>query len=200
MAAVYAAALYWLNSDAVVERSLAGGSLHTVASVSGPFGEETFAVDSSGIYWTMGSGDLVLSRTSGGSVTTLVMQPNIGGNIATNSSALYWSASPPVMNTPTAGTIMRLLKSGGAPVPLVSTLNDPIGIAIDNDSLYWAQLNDQGTGCTSCGAIMSAPIEGGVARTLVGNQNSPSGIISDTTSLYWIIPGHYGSIMKLTPK
>ena len=72
--------------------------------------------------------------------------------------------------------IMRIVKSGGVPVPLSDSPGAEGGVAIDDTYVYWA--ND------STDEIRRVPKVGGTEEVL-GSSSEPQGMALDAANIYW---------------
>lgn len=72
-----------------------------------------------------------------------------------------------------------LSAASGTITTLASGLDNPWGLAIQGQTLYWTNSDDPG-------AIMSIDLEGGAPITLIGQRHTPSNIVTDAQHLYWI--------------
>jgi hypothetical protein len=70
--------------------------------------------------------------------------------------------------------------SGAGPTTLATENGEPAGIAVQNGTVYWANLG---------GTIMSVPSGGGTPTTLATGQSQPSAIAVDGSSVYWTNTG-----------
>jgi hypothetical protein len=197
--AVGPSGVYGTNgSDAPVSAPLQGGGAATVLA-PGPGNSNTYgiAVDSTSVYWTDFNDPGVVSKVprGGGQATTLATG-HVAFGIAVDATSVYWVNG----GGASAGSLMKVARSGGTPVTLAMGFPGPIGLAIDAQNAYVTVGGQSNTG----GWIVKVPLRGGNITTLVGGLNQPYGIAVDATSVYWTTlggtPGGGGTIMKLTPK
>ncbi len=69
----------------------------------------------------------------------------------------------------------------------------PISIAVDSESVYWANSGNGTMGTT----ISSAPLGGRTITKLASSHGQAFSIAVDATSVYWVAGG---DVMRLTPK
>jgi len=147
--------------------------------------------DGSFVYFVTGAGTIA-ARNEGtnnikrislkdGSVSILVK----GGEhfpsdaLAVDDKFLYWSDG---------GTILRVLKTGGASEAIVSDApGSPAEMVVDSDSIYW--LIWTGGEKPHPVPVMFAPKKGGAAKQLAPPQTGANGICIDADSVYWTTPG-----------
>jgi hypothetical protein len=85
--------------------------------------------------------------------------------------------------------------AGGAPEALVAGLHGPGDVALDGDTLYWANTD---------GRIMKVSVAGGAPTVLATEQIDPLNVTVDATAVYWTNRGAVGApegaVLRLTPK
>jgi hypothetical protein len=72
-------------------------------------------------------------------------------------------------------------------------LGYPLGIAVDQESVYWTNYE------VGFGSVMQVALSGGTPITIASAQDGPFGIGVDGTSVYWTNVTS-GSVVKATPK
>jgi hypothetical protein len=170
--AVDGQSVYWADnygSKSVQKVGLCGG---TPVTLAGGYGAMSMAIDATSVYWS--TADAVWKTPLSGGISTTLASAQIGpGAITLGGSYVYW------MNFSAAneGTLVKLPRSGGTPVTVLSGLDEQSGLAVDATSLYFTTYNP--------GAVMKVGLDGGLPVTLVGGQIGPSQIALDATSVYW---------------
>ena len=90
---------------------------------------------------------------------------------------------------------MKMALTGGAPEVLVAGLHGPGDLALDGDTLYWANTD---------GRIMKVSVAGGPPTVLADGQIDPLNVTVDATAVYWTNRGGVGApegaVLRLTPK
>lgn len=135
-----------------------------------------------------GTGNVASCAASGCNGTPTNLSGGQGGlDIAISGSTLFWSNNYS-SGAPQAGRLMTCsLASGCAATTMAFTSNDvddagtplqPIGVAVDATSVYWA---DYGAGL-----VMSANQNGSGMRTLATGQVLVRDLVVDATNVYWV--------------
>jgi hypothetical protein len=130
-----AESVYWTTfSEPMSIRSLplAGGSPVTLATSPGPGG--AIALDAHNVYW-IARGAVMKMSLNGGTPTQLASDSPTGflSGIAVDGGNVYWS---------TADSIMKVSVDGGTPVVLVTGQDVPSAVAVDDTSVYWANVGN----------------------------------------------------------
>jgi hypothetical protein len=152
------------------------------------------AVDSTSVYWSetnFADAGAIVTCPSGGcdggpTVLANAIQPEF---IAIDATNVYWTDW-------TAGNVMMCAKTGcgGTLTMLASGQKNPIGIAHDSTTVYWA--NNSGTnGLMKCDIATCA--DGGSPTVLYASALGAGGIALDSTNIYVTVPGGTpGAIVK----
>jgi hypothetical protein len=202
--AVDSTRVYWgAIDDAVLGESLSGGTPTTIAIGARPSGEAMgVAVDATNVYWTnLGDATIRSAPLSGGTGTQLARLSNGASQVlAADATSLYLADCE---NAP--GTLVRVPKTGGAPVTLASgflQLAQAGGMAVDATNVYYANFDVAHCGFGNTpgpcdGAVMKVPINGGTPVTIAALSNAPLTIAVDATSVYWVSAA---GVFSVTPK
>jgi hypothetical protein len=115
--------------------------------------------------------------------------------VAADSTHVYWTERGHGTAIPPDGAVMKMPLTGGAPEVLVAGLHGPGDLALDGDTLYWANTD---------GRIMKVSIAGGPPTLLATGQVDPLNVTVDATAVYWTNRGGVGApqgaVLRLTPK
>lgn len=80
---------------------------------------------------------------------------------------------------------------GGSPTTLASGLRDPVGVAADEDSVYWVD--------ELAGTVVKMPRAGGRATVIASGQASPDAIAVDDQFVYWANAGRSDDANGIVP-
>ena len=112
------------------------------------------------------------------------------GSIAVDASSIYCTGDGLVGDT-SGGTIMRVSKTGGDPVVLVSKQDEPGSIAVDDKNIYWVTTTN----------LMKAALDGKDVTRLVASQDILSDVTLDASNVYFTaVPktrSNAGKVLKL---
>ncbi len=130
------------------------------------------------VYWTLDSGGAVKRANKDGSEPVLLgAMP--GWSIRVDSRDVFWTAH-------TEGKLYRAAKDGtdvhpetGDPLPveLVAGQQDPRGLALDDDHVYWTDVGDD--------AVRRVSKEGGAVQDLATKQQGPRNVFVQGDHVYW---------------
>lgn len=113
----------------------------------------------------------------GSSPTVVASGVEVGGRIALGAVHVYWTSGAPdnaVYRSPRSGT------GGGAEVTAMARGQaNPQAIAVDAESVYWANFDD--------GTVHACPLAGcgDGPRTIARDQGGPNAIATDGARVYW---------------
>jgi hypothetical protein len=123
-------------------------------------------------------GSIVSVPKTGGEPKVLVEGQKGLAEVALDATNLYWTTG----NGKGGGTVMKVALKGGAATKLVtvkdSELGGPIGIEVDEKSVYWVV-------STRFGSVQKVAKAGGAAVMLSEKQRSPYDIAGDANGVYW---------------
>jgi hypothetical protein len=147
-----------------------------------------FAVDSSAVYWTQGTGSppgVYFKAIAGNMMPNLLGITDDPRGVVVDLNYVYWVDY-------TDGSVNRSSLVGGSAsqIALLPALDDsgatpgPLALAVDGQNVYWVDFEG--------GTInMTSKSPGGAATQLASGRVKPRAIAVDATSIYWI---DYGSL------
>jgi hypothetical protein len=179
----------------LVKESLGGGAAVTLTTTGNFLGD--IAEDASGVYlvenWNFegqtGGFGVWKVAINGGPPATVASAGSMGPSfpsaqgIAVDATNIYWTDQG--VDSPGAGRVMKVGRTGGKPTTLASGSGAPGEIAVDGTSAYWTNSN---------GLVMKIALVGGTSTTLASDQKSPGALAVDTANVYWVASG---AIMKV---
>lgn len=175
--------VYWTNaaaSGSVMKVPLRGGKPMTLAgSLTSPDG---IAVDESHVYWTSSSGSVMSAPRDGGKPSTLAQKQDQPTSITARGGSVYWT------NQTGAGSVMKVKASGDSAKPIVTGVNMPCGVAVDDQSVYYTSYGS--------GTVSRVGLEGGKPSVLANGQAFPCNVAVQGASLFWVNTGRPASVMR----
>ena len=173
-------ALPSMGDGAVMRADKDGGAPTPVAS--NQQAARGITVDSTQVYWTSLAPMANVSATlkaGGGPVTPIATLQDYPWEVAVDAQNYYWVDGANDVAMQPAGTVWKLPRTGGAPIPVAQAQYDPISLAVGNGFLYWAQ-----NAAPPNGALMRAPLDGGAAAPL-GSANGAVSVALGDAGLFW---------------
>jgi len=142
------------------------------------------AVDDSNVYWTnnVADGSVAMVPITGGPAAVLASAQFYPTGIAVHANEVVWANGEISVGggvaPPNAGSVMRAPLDGGAPVTLVSGLDEPFAVAVDDTSVYFT------AGANSI--VEKVALTGGTPVVLASSRygNTEGAIALDRTSVY----------------
>ncbi len=218
--------IYWTTGAGDIGRAnLDGSGVNTQFITIADGFLSGLAVDSSYIYWkdsdhrSIGRANL---DGSGIDETFITGAGASRGAVAVDAQYVYWT-SITGSSAPFVGTIGRANLNGTGPTPnFITGADDPLGLAVDSDSIYWSNnysCNYQNDPPTSCGGgtighanlngtgveqnfVTAVQLEGAGCGTDPETRCGPSSVVvatlpDGTSAIYWDNP-QVGSIGRET--
>ncbi len=128
------------------------------------------AATESHVYWTSIDGSVARIATAGGSTEVLVSGQNQPGDIAVNSTDVYWT------NLGDA-TILRLPLDGGTPVVVLKNVGLAWSIKVSDTNLVYVD--------NQSGDVRQLSLEPGSTPITITTTQGSWGVNMDATTLYW---------------
>lgn len=163
----------------------------------------SLAIANGQVYWLDMGGIGSVSAGAGGNGQEIVTSASssvfaIGGFVAANGTDVFWANG----DFP-SGTVGRAPATGGT-TQVVATTDDPIGVAVDANNLYWSTF---GSSNSATGTIVSQPLAGGSPTVLASGLATVGPIAVDSTSVYFSdmfgavssVPIGGGAVVQLAP-
>jgi hypothetical protein len=86
------------------------------------------------------------------------------------------------------GSVSKVPREGGVPVPLANTQIKPSSIAVTASNIYWTiQGSEKPQSGSPDGGIAMSPLEGGTPVLLASHQDHPNHIAIDEAYAYWVV-------------
>lgn len=155
------------------------------------------AIDATDIYF-VDKLDATLYRVSkdGGRQTALAsFASSIVYDVAVDGADVYVASTPESFSTaPMPGTIAAVSKSGGTPRIVVSGVNNPFQLALDETHVYWVaagtlSFTANGLQAQADGKIERAQKDGSARQTLAEHLSAPTNLVADTNAIYFTESG-----------
>ncbi len=145
------------------------------------------AADADFVYWTNEANTLVLRSPKARGPVEVFHDSGVDKHphaIITDETHVYWTESD------TAGRIVRKPKDSleaDLPEELASGQGEPVGIALDETYVYWANLGGN--------SINRVPKIGGAVEVIAVSQLMPTALVVDDTHIFWLSAGS-GQVMR----
>ncbi len=161
-----------------VSGALSGSVFATGSGVNDPYG---LAADAAGNVYVADAADgLVSEVTPGGKVSTFASGFNLPWGMAVDAGVLYVADGR-------AGTVSKVPNAGATPIPVVSGLQDPTGLAFDSAGNLYISSNNGGT-------VIEVPKGGGPFKTIASGLDGPSGLAFDAAGNLYIADTGDGTV------
>jgi sugar lactone lactonase YvrE len=122
----------------------------------------------------------------------LASEQNRPSGLAVDATSVYWSNSGghPAFTRDAGpnGSIMKVSVDGGSVTSLVSGLDSPSAIAVDQANIYWTEWYGS--------VVKRLPLKGGEPITLASGKGALDNVVVDDTNVYWSDLGR-GTVMKM---
>jgi hypothetical protein len=181
-----------------------GGSTSTLLAMGGNMGTQ-LTFDSTSIYYSLESSDdaglpeyaLGSLPIAGGTQSTVAApSPSTIEGIASDGHSIYVlkDDSNSTGGTPIFHGVIEAIPLGsGAPVTLQTVSEQPTGVAVDSQYVYWTQTPAVSLmGTQAMGSVHRVPLAGGTDETLATGQLDPVAVAVDASGIYWINRGTPG--------
>jgi hypothetical protein len=187
-------AVYWSDADLdqIVMRPLEGTSNTVLAESQRTV--KYLALDSTSVYWTNETGEVVKVAKAGGPPTVLASGQSQPLGIAVDATRVYWAAAGD-------GWIRSVPLSGGA-VQNVREAEYPIAVSLQDGYLIYTNAPGALTTTSDTGQVLRVPLDGGTAELLADRQELPWNITTiGAKDVLWADAGKYdfaGKVLRLT--
>lgn len=156
-----------------------GGSRTVVATAESQTGTGAIALDATHVYWGTTTDKVRRAPKAGGPVETLDLALTAGGvsRLAVGNETVFAT----IRAGTNTGRIDAVPLSGGASTSIASNQEQPYGIVVDPQHVYWVS---QGSVAGSA-RITQALHDGGSAISIPSNGVQPQYIATDGERVYW---------------
>lgn len=191
---VYTGGPYNTLPPSIMSVPAGGGSATTVATLGsvGSSVSASVAIDSSYVYWRVGT-EIAKAHADGSGQVTLVTgqsSSSAPGSLAVTPTHLYWTDVAD--GGAGAGSVMQANLDGSGVAAVASGQSSPAYVVADSDGVYWTNA-PSGDG----GTVMMAPLDGGATTTLAAGQANPQGIAASPTAVYFADKVASGTIWRV---
>jgi hypothetical protein len=141
------------------------------------------ALSNGNIYWTQydAAQNIMSVPVTGGTPTVVVSNQDYPWAIAADATNIYWTNydndGAVSGGDTTAGQVLQAPLGGGTVTTLATGLEDPYGIAVDADNVYFTTYGG--------GKVKKVPIGGGAVTILAQGLNAPCYIAVSGGNVYW---------------
>jgi hypothetical protein len=174
--------VYYLDpgTSTVFQVPVGGGSPLALMQGEGYGG---LAADGTNVYVVgVGQGGALESVPVGGGTVTTLAGSQYGQGVAVDDANVYWTSFNPSLS---GSNVASMPKSGGTPTVLVGAYaagNQPDALALDGDTLYWADFADN--------TIREVSVNGGTPSVVATTPNGEvfqeaSGLAVSRKAIYW---------------
>jgi len=130
------------------------------------------------------SGEVRTIPLSGNSWTTLGQSTGGGGELTANGQSVFWSCGE------NGGSLNEVPEAGGMSEVVETGQNGIIGVAMDDENVYWVNLFG--------GQVGKMSLTSGVTTTIASGRNGPCMIALSDTTVYWTEAG--SGLVMAVPK
>lgn len=165
---------------AIVRVAPDGGSRSVVAVATSPTNTGAIALDATHVYWGTTT-DKVRRAPKGGGLVESFDLPSVAGQLTrltVSSDTVFVS----IRAGTTSGRIDAIPLSGAPSSTIAENQEQPYGIAVDTQHVYWVSM---GAGGAGSGRITQALLDGGSLVSIPSNGVQPQYLATDGKELYW---------------
>ena len=146
----------------------------TALLLSGNLLTQGLTADDEAIYWVNRQDGNVKRGAFDLTGETPLAIGDVPWDVAVDDTSIYWTESGAA---PMSGKVVMADKTDGSGAVVLSADEArPVGIAIDESHVYWANEED--------GSVKAVPIGGGAVKIVMGGLSKPANVAVDATSVY----------------